>query len=216
MTRNACRLARRAQRRAARGGDARGRAAADPRGRGHGQDDDAVRARGVAAGARASRRSGSCCSPSRAARRARWSSARARSPSASRPTRAASSAARSTRSRTGWCALHASSLGLDAGLRRARRRRRGRSARLRAPGAGPRREPPALPARADDARHLLAHGQRADAARGGAGRVVPVVRGAPRGARGDRSAPTARASARSACSTSTTCCCTGARSRPTR
>ena len=43
-------LARRAQRRAARGRHARGRPAADPRRRRHGQDDDAVRARGVAAG----------------------------------------------------------------------------------------------------------------------------------------------------------------------
>ena len=52
--------------------------------------------------------------------------------------------------------------------------------------------------------------------RGGAGRVVPVVRGAPRRAR--RDVPRLRrAQARArACSTSTTCCSTGARWRPTR
>ena len=43
-----------AQRRAAGRGDARGRAAADPRRRGHGQDDDALRARRLAGRARAS------------------------------------------------------------------------------------------------------------------------------------------------------------------
>ena len=72
-----------------------------------------------------------------------------------------------------------------AGVRRARRRRCRRPAGLRASGEGPCAQPPALPARADDARHLLALGQRAGPARGGARRVLPVVRRASRRARRD-------------------------------
>ena len=90
-------------------------------------------------------------------------------------------------------------------LRRARRGRRRRPARPRAPGAGPRGEATALSARPDDARHLLAHGQRPDAA--GETFWRSRFRGARSTARRSRraSAPTERASARSACSISTTC-----------
>ena len=79
---------------------------------------------------------------------------------------------------------HASSLGLAPGFGVLDAGDACRPARPGAPGAGARREPPALPARADDARHLLAHGQRPDSARGGVGGGVSLVRGAPRGAGG--------------------------------
>ncbi len=76
------------------------------------------------------------------------------------------------------------------------------------------RPPHAAQAHAD--RHLQPHGQRAAAALRGRRRGVPVVRG--RTSTGSRpcSARTRRASARSGCSTSTTCCSTGGRSRCTR
>ena len=109
----------------------RRRAAADPRRRRDGQDDDAVRARGVAGG-RGRAVGADPAADVHAAGVAGDAPAGAR---AWCPRRRGCWAARSTRWRTGWCARHAAALGPAGRVRGARRGRRGRRARPAARGA---------------------------------------------------------------------------------
>ena len=182
----------RAQRRAAGGGDARRRAAADPRRRRDGQDDDAVRARGVA-GLRGRAVGADPAADVHAPGVARDAAAGAR-PGA----RVVAGARRDLPLGRASARAPARGGARAAGrVRRARRGRRGRRAGPAARGARARRVAHAVPEEGDAAGHLLAHRQRAAAAVGRDRGALPVVRGAPRGDLGAVQAPTRRASASS-------------------